>query len=127
MVIALMLLGVVLLIASIWAWRKNRPVVVSEMPSLWQVIWRWRWVIGVALGVGSYFLRYPLESSGARYMVYGVPFMSYAFDSKGHDYVGPLTTFAIALNFATWALLPQLFLWLFSLRVPRQRHVGNDA
>lgn len=126
MVLALMLTGVVVLAASIWAWRKNRKVVVNEMPSLWRAFWRLRWVIGVALGIGSYFLRYPLDGTTDRYMVYGVPFMSYAFDQRGHDYVGPSTMPALALNFVTWAMLPQLVLWAFTLR-KRNRRQSNDG
>jgi hypothetical protein len=118
MVLALMVIGVVVLATSIWAWRKNRKVVVANMPPLWRAFWRWRWVIGVALGVGSYFLRYPLDGTTDRYMVHGVPFMSYAFDQRGHDYVGLLTMPALLLNFVTWAMLPQLVFWAFTLHRP---------
>jgi hypothetical protein len=118
MVLALMLIGVAVLAASIWAWRKNMKVVVAEMPPLWRGLWRWRWVIGIALGIAGCFLRYPLDGDTDRYTVYGVPFMSYAFDQRGHDYVGPLTMPALLLNFVTWAMLPQLAFWAFTLRKP---------
>jgi len=97
------------------------------MPRSWRVLWRLRWVIGIALGFGSYFLRYPLEGGKDLYTVYGIPFVSYAFDSKGHDYVGPLTIPAVALNFVTWALLPQLFLWAFSRNAPKQPQQRSAA
>jgi hypothetical protein len=116
MVLALMLIGVVVLAASIWAWRRNRKLVILEMPPLLRVFWRWRWVIGIALGISSYFLRYSLDGTTDRYMVHGVPFMSYAFDQRGHDYIGPLTMPALVLNFVTWAMLPQLILWAFTFR-----------
>jgi hypothetical protein len=127
MVLALMLVGVALLGASIWAWRKNRRLTISAMPPLWRSVWRWRWLVGVALGVGSCFLRYPLEGGGDRYMVYGVPFMSFAFDQRGHDYVSPLTVPALMLNFVTWAMLPQLLLWVFGGRQAGQAQTSNGA
>ena len=111
---AFMIVGVIVLAASLCAWHRNKRTTVSEMPPLWRGLWRWRWVIGLALGIASYFIHYPAEGTTDRYMVYGVPFMSFAFDQKGHDYVGPLTVPALILNFGTWALLPQLFFWVFS-------------
>jgi hypothetical protein len=113
-----MIVGAIVLAASIWAWRRNQRVVASEMPALWQALWRWRWLISLVLGVGSYFLGYPLDGGDNRYMVHGIPFMSYAFDQRGHGYVSPLTMPALALNFATWALLPQLIFWAFSRKKP---------
>ena len=116
MVLALALIGVALLGASVWAWHKNRRLTISTMPALWRAAWCWRWLIGLVLGVGSFFLRYPLEGGGNNYIVYGVPFMAYAFDQHGHDYVGPLTMPALIFNCVTWAMLPQLFLWVFGGR-----------
>jgi len=127
MVAVLTLIGIGVLGASIWAWRRNRQLTVSAMPALWRSVWRWRWLIGLALGVGSYFLRYPLEGGGDRYTVYGVPFMSYAFDQRGHDYVGPLTVPALILNFVTWAVLPQLLLWVFGGRQAKRTQSSNGA
>jgi len=127
MVLALALLGVVLLGTSIWAYRMNKRLAISTMPALWRTAWRWRWLIGLILGVGSIYLRYPLQGGSDHYIVYGVPFMSYAFDQHGHDYVGPLTLPALILNFTTWAMLPQLILWVFRGRDARQSSVSNGA
>jgi hypothetical protein len=87
MVLTFMLIGIAVLAASIWARRKNKKVIVSD--------------IGIALGIGRYFLRYPLDGTADRYTIHGVPFMSYAFDQRGHDYVGPLMLPALVLNFVT--------------------------
>lgn len=113
MVLALAIVGLLLLGFSARAWRRNRLSLTSEMPPLWRRLWRWRWAIGGTLGVASYFLRYPVEGGTDHYMVYGIPFMSYAFDQNGRDYVGPLTMPALVLNFVTWALLPQVMFWLW--------------
>ena len=125
MVLALALIGVAMLSASIWAWRKNKKVVVADMPPLWRAFWRWRWVVGIALGVSSYFLRYPLEGTTDRYIVHGVPFMSYAFDQRGLDYVGPLTMLALVLNFITWVMLPQFVLWVPTIWRPKEEQPNN--
>ena len=119
MVIALMVIGLVALVASVWAWRRNLRWPVLEMPTLWQKFWRIRWIFGVGLGIASYFMRYPLQGGDDTYTVYGIPFMSYAFDQHGSDYVGVLTIPALGANFVVWLLLPQLCFWLtarFSVR-----------
>jgi hypothetical protein len=123
--IVVMIGGLVVLAASVWAWRSNRHIEESQVPSRLRPIWRWRWAIGVALGAASLFMRYPLDGErGDRYTVHGVPFVAYAFDARGRDYVGPLTMPAMAFNFATWGLLPQLALWLI---VRRRRRSEHDA
>jgi hypothetical protein len=126
MILALMIVGVALLGLSAWAWRRNRLLIVAGMPPFWRTFWRLRWIVGLALGCGSYFIRYPLEGEDGIYTVYGVPFMSYAFDQRGLDYVGPLTMPAIVLNFIIWACLPQLLLWLLARR-PRNNTGGAGA
>jgi len=105
--------GLVLLAISIWAWRQNRANV-PNLPPPWTRVWAWRWVIGGLIGVGSYFLRYPVEGDGEHYTVYGVPFISYAFDQRGEDYAGVLTIPAMLLNFLTCVLLPQIAFWLLA-------------
>ena len=72
--------------------------------------------MGILLGIGSYFLWYPLEGGEDQYRVFGIPFMAYAFDQNGRDYVGALTMPAILLNFLVWSFLPQVFFWLASLK-----------
>ncbi len=109
--LVLTIAGVLLLIFSIWAWRRNGRFVASEMPPLWSRVWRWRWLIGGAVGIASCFLSYSIQSGTQRYTVYGIPFVSYVFDGNGRDYVGALTLPALVLNVVTWALVPQLVLW----------------
>jgi hypothetical protein len=112
MVNSLMVVGIVVLIASVWAWRRNQRWTVSEMPSLWKKLWHLRWLVGVALGIASYFMRYSMQGDDGIYTIYGIPFMAYAFDQDGRDYVGALTMPFLAANFVLWLLLPQLVFWL---------------
>ena len=120
LVLALAILGLILLSLSLWAWRQNRSTA-PELQPPWTRLWRWRWGIGSVLGVAAFFVRYPITGRTDHYTVYGVPFMSYAFDQRGFDYAGALTLPALVLNFVTWALLPQLFFWLYGKRHGRDR------
>jgi hypothetical protein len=122
--IAFAIVGVVLLGLSIWAWRQNRAKV-PDLPSPWMRLWTWRWVIGCAIGVAGFFIRYSADGGGDHYTVYGLPFFSYAFDQRGDDYVGVLTIPAVILNFVTGALLPQLLFWLYTKRRSRRNDGAN--
>lgn len=117
MILAIMLAGLATLGLSVWSWRRNRRLAIADMPPLWRNLWRLRWVIGVVLGCGSYFLHYPWEGGDGTYTVYGVPFMSFAFDQEGRDYVGPLTIPALIMNFIVWVWLPQPLFWFFARRL----------
>ena len=112
MVVALMIIGSTLLLASLWARGRNNSLIATDMPHLWQTLWRFRWAFGLFLSIASYFMRYPLQGSDGVYTVYGVPYMTYAFDEKGHDYVGTLTMPFMILNFVFWLFLPHLLFWL---------------
>jgi hypothetical protein len=122
-ILVLAVSGMLLLGFSVWAWRQNRMAPVPEMPPLWRYVWRLRWPTGVVFGVAALFLHYSVSGPRDQYKVYGVPFVSYVFDQNKFDYVGPFTVFAVALNFVTWALLPQVLLWLIGRKVyaPRVR------
>jgi hypothetical protein len=124
MVLALTIIGLALLSLSVYAWIQNNRLPFAELPSGWKRFWRLRWVlalvVGLALGIASLFTRYEVDAGNDHYLVYGIPFMSYAFDQRGFDYVGPLTAPALLLNFITWALLPQSVFWIVSLPLRRR-------
>jgi hypothetical protein len=69
------------------------------------------WLVALALGIGSFFISYPLKDHGETWRVIGVPFFVAAFDPRGFDYVGPTSGVAVIGNFLFFAALPQLILW----------------
>ena len=74
------------------------------------------------LAVVAVFCVYPVTGrGGAQYRVWGFPFMAAAFDSRGSGYLSPLSTLLIGLDVLTWALLPDLFLWVWRLYASRRR------
>jgi len=116
-VLVLMIAGLIVLVTSVYAWHRNTRIDMRSLPVRWLRLWRWRWAIGVALGVSSVFMRYPVQGDEDQYLIYGIPFFAYAFDQHGRDYFGPFTMPFMLLNFVTWLCLPQLVLWLATRRL----------
>lgn len=113
---AMMYAGFVLLIASGVAVLFNRRVRVEARPALWRKLWTGRWPLGVLLALASIFMHYRVGPAEDRWLVRGVPFPAAFIDSKGSDYVGPLTGTFMALNCLFWLVLPQFVLWVTSGR-----------
>jgi hypothetical protein len=89
---------------------RTRRYISAKHPR-WAVVHRWRWALGVVLGIASVFVFYPLTGGDGVYRIFGFPFMTVAFDAAGSDYVGPLTPAALLANGGLWFFLPSLFLW----------------
>ena len=103
------LLGIVL--AAIAAASNRRRAARGTAPSRWLIARRWSGPLGLLLGIGSYFISYPLQDHGETWRVMGFPFFAAAFDPYGADYVGITTIPAIIGNFVFFLALPQLILW----------------
>lgn len=102
------LLGIVFAVVAI---RANRRIASSGAGERWLAARRWSGLVGVALGIGSYFIWYPLQDHGETWRVMGFPFFAAAFDSRGSDYVGLTTIPAVIGNFLFFAAIPQFILW----------------
>jgi len=124
--LAFIILGGVLLLLSLVTLFRNLGVDITGMSRLSRYLWHFRWILGAALGVASFFFSYRMESPTTDdvYQVHGWPFFAYAFDQRGWDYVGPLTLPFIFLNLVVWALLPQLLVWPLSWSCRRR---GKDT
>src|SRR5262249_55979333 len=116
----LFFLGLVTFPICIWAWWSNCRFAALDPPADWRLAWRWSFVAGIAFAIAATFVWYPVQGGSNRYRVYGVPFMAYAFDQNGWDYVSCLTGPALGLNFAFWSFIPQLYLWLWTLQVTQK-------
>lgn len=116
---------VVLLAMSLVAWRWN----IRHREQLkvgWPMAWRWRWPVGIALGVLSVVIGYPqMGDDGIRYFIHGIPMPAFAFDDDGRDYVGPISLPISMIDFATLSLLPQSILWFLGHR--KSPRVGTTA
>ena len=113
MLLVFAICGLVGIALGVAAWRSNRRNAASAKVSRsWLLLRRWAWVLGLVLGMASYFIWYPYDVGMERYRVMGFPFMAAAFDAAGRDYVGPITPLAIIGNFLFFALTPQLVLWV---------------
>ena len=106
--------GLVVLGLGFTAFVANRRAVktaASQSP-IWRRAHRWRWLLMLVLGVAAVFVVYPVAGgAGQHYKVWGFPFMAAAFDSRGADYVSPLTPVLMVFDILVWAVLPDLFLW----------------
>ena len=72
------------------------------------------------LGCAGFFIAIPYTTS-ERYVVYGFPFMAFALDARGHDYIGLLTLPAIAGNFLSALFSVHLGYWLAGRHRPTNR------
>jgi len=116
MLIAFMIFGAVWFALSVRAWRLNKTLAASlPTASPWRKAYRFWWLLGLLLGVASYFIAFPVTTS-ERYVVHGFPFPAYAFDAAGHDYVGLLTLPFMLANFVCWFLAAHFCFWLASRR-----------
>lgn len=108
MTLALLLIGVGSLIALPWVWKSNWDYAAADPPARWRAAWRLRWPIGLVLGAASLFMFYPVYGTEDQmwYRVFGVPFPAFAFDERGHDYVGGLSLPMMALNCVVWLFFP---------------------
>ena len=50
---------------------------------------------------------------GQRYRIFGIPFPAFAFDERGHDYVGCISIPFMALNVMFWLFFPHFPLWMY--------------
>jgi hypothetical protein len=103
------MLGIVLAAIAVGS-NKRRAASGAATPH-WLIARRWSGPLGLLLGIGSYFISYPLQDQGETWRVMGFPFFAAAFDPRGADYVGIATIPAIIGNFVFFLALPQLILW----------------
>jgi len=120
-VIVLAVLGLVGIVASIYASTKTKNIFKeSERPKNWNKIRIFAFIIGGVIGVATwpltYWMGYPIEINEENWRIVGMPFFVAAFDSIGRDYVGVLTMPGVIANSIFWALLPQLGLFLWAKR-----------
>ena len=90
MIVVFLILGILLLVAEIYAVRQNRKrVAEGTYPARWRSIYRWQLAIGVPLAIAAAFISYPVSGATDQYRVSGVPFIVLAIDQRGWDYVSP--------------------------------------
>jgi len=109
-----LLIGVLILIAGFTAFVKNWRAArgMSAPPEQWLRLYRWRWFALVTLGAAAYYMTWHITGVDCeRLRIAGFPFPAAAFDSRGADYVGPLTLPFMLLDILTWALIPDLCLY----------------
>lgn len=112
----LLIVGLALLAASARAAWLLKRVAVAERPALWRKAFELRWRIGLVLMFASPFVRFRVGTGEDRWTIFGVPFATFTYDVDGLEYVGYLTGPFFFLNALFWLLLPQLLLWITSLR-----------
>jgi hypothetical protein len=115
--------GVLVLCVGVVAFVKNYQATkaTSAPPTPWLRFYRWRWVALLMLAAAAYFATWSTTgSAGDRIRIVGFPFPAAAFDSSGADYVGALTLPLMLLNMATWALLPDICLYVWRRAVLRR-------
>ena len=116
MIVTFLILGVLLLVAEVVAVRINRRTLSSgNFTSRWRWLYKWQLAVGLPLATGAAFISYPASGGTDQYQVWGVPFIAFAIDQRGWDYVGPLSALAFILNGVVWLLFPAIVLWLWRL------------
>jgi len=126
MTLLFLIIGVGILAMLPVAWVSNWTVVSADPPAQWRYAWRLRWPIGIAFGIGSVFMFYPVHGTDDMwYRIYGVPFPAHVVDEHGLDYVGCPTPLSMIMNFVTWLFFPHLPLWISSF-VFRCRKSHNE-
>lgn len=114
LILSFSILGLFGIAFAVVAVRSNRRRVVNGTATAsWLVARRWSGLFGFVLGIGSYFISYPLQDQGETWQIMGFRFFAAVFDSRGSDYVGITTIPAIIGNFLFFLALPQLILWAF--------------
>ncbi len=117
--VAMELLGLAIFITEIVSAIKNiKFKKATVMKSTWKRSYWWSWAVGIPLAVSSVFMIYKITSdSGETYSIIGLPFFAGAFNSKGADFVSPLTPLFMLANIIFWLLIPQLYMWVWSFRI----------
>jgi hypothetical protein len=127
-IVGLLILGVLLLGAEVIAVRVNRRTLSSgSFTSRWRWLYKWQLAVGLALAIGAAFISYPASGGSDQYKVWGVPFIAFAIDQRGWDYVGPLSALAFILNGVAWILFPAFVLWLWRLRQSLTQGTPNKS
>jgi hypothetical protein len=77
----------------------RRASKVGPLPPSWHSLHRWRWPLMSLLAVAAILCVYPVTSrTGEHYRLWGFPFTAAAFDSRGLDYVSPLSPLLIGFD-----------------------------
>jgi hypothetical protein len=65
-----LLIAIALIAAEIFAAKKNKRIsLLGSCSSLWEKTYRWRWALGVPLGIASAFIHYPMAGKTETYKV----------------------------------------------------------
>ena len=128
MIVTFLILGVLLLAAEFVAVRANRRTISSgNFTARWRSLYKWQLAVGLVLAVGAAFISYRTSGGDDQYQVWGVPFIAFAIDQRGWDYVGPLSALAFILNGVAWLLFPAFVLWLWRLRQSSSQGTPNTS
>jgi hypothetical protein len=113
-----LIVGFLVLTLEVVAFFQNRALAQSfSGGAAWLRIYRWRYLLGFILGITSTLFWYPSHINGERFKVLGLPFTIMLLGHDGKDYVGTLTFPSFLADMVVWALIPDLFLWLWARRV----------
>lgn len=118
---AVLALGVVAFVGN------HRAAKTGALPPFWHRLRRWRWLLMVLLAVAAVFCVYPVTGrTGEHYRLWGFPFTAAAVDASGFAYGSPWSALLIGFDALTWALLPDLLLWVWRVYAKR-RGAGTDV
>lgn len=95
----------------------------------WNLMYRWRWLVGVPFAVLPAVVSYPIEGADGAYQITGFPLVLEAVDEQGISYPSQMLTPFLAVNVAIWYFVPHIVLYLWSLvarlgRGAKSRHRG---
>ena len=116
----LAMLGLAGIVLGIFAGRFVKRFASSrQVPSSWAIFRTSATVVGIIMAVASVPLTYAMGYPYAEGRAVGIPFFAAYFDSRGSDYVGPLTYVAAIANMSFWYFFPKLVLAGYALRYPK--------
>ena len=128
MIVTFLVLGVLLLVAEVVAARGNRRALgTGKFTARWRWLYKWQLAFGLLLAIGAACISYTTSGGDDQYKVWGIPFIAFAIDQRGWDYVGPLSALAFILNGIVWLLFPAFVLWLWRLRYSSSQETPNTS
>lgn len=107
------LFGILLGVLEVYFSRKNKKFKCSGIATKnWLTLYRYRWLLGLPMAVGAYFLHWTVEKDAGKFTIVGFPFMVVGFDAAGRDYVSSFTIPAAFLNALIWYSFSHVILFL---------------
>lgn len=112
----MLLTAVLIVVIELFSSLRNQATFFNNSAgATWNLVYRWRWMVGLPFAVVPAVLSYSISSASGVYELTGFPLVLEAVDEEGVSYPSQMLAPFLAANVAIWYFVPHILLYLWSL------------